>query len=489
MTSEGDDAGRPSGLSRRRLLAGIGGVGAIGMASGIGTGAYLTDRETFPDNVFGAGEVGLTVDGEPTDGTVSLGPFAVNRRRSDDRPTPERFDIEASANPVRVWLATRCPSGDPLEAVLEVDIVVDGDSVTDGYRPLDEAKRLLATGLRIDAGCLAPDDGPIVVKVYPYLPADAPDAVAGEATDLTVRLYAEQCRHVSEADAAGSNPFVGGCGEPDDDCPACVEFGKVNGTDAALAVGDVLPVVDLPPGTSPHEIEITAVETKDGDEAIGAAFVLRAADGTRGPDLCTVEVKGGPDANPYDIDPAAPETGDILLAPPNSSGTPSEISHILLSVCSGDGDDDDGDGDDGSSSECAVCDDGNVSLASLDIRYRGDDDASITVVSAKGNTGGTLFDGTVAPDGEFTLFGSDVIRGGNGNNGNGTGNGNNGNAGTSDKLGPEIDITVDGGSPTSLHVSCSEPLAVGMRFGDGDLFEVTDATTTDGQPICGTEEN
>lgn len=54
MTLGDDGAGRPSEMSRRRLLAGIGGIGAAGMASGLGTGAYLSDRETFPNNGFGA---------------------------------------------------------------------------------------------------------------------------------------------------------------------------------------------------------------------------------------------------------------------------------------------------------------------------------------------------------------------------------------------------------------------------------------------------
>jgi hypothetical protein len=209
----GDDLGRrPSGLSRRRLLAGIGGVGAVGMASGLGTGAYLADRETFRDNVFGAGEVGLTVNDELTDGTVTVGPFAVDRTTFDGRPDPERFEIGASANPVRVWLATRCPDGDPLGNALEVEVVVDGESLTGGYRPLVEVERLLATGVRIDDGCLeaGPDGGSIAVEIAPYLPADSPD-VGGEETDLTVRLYAEQCRHVTEeqANAPGGNPFAG----------------------------------------------------------------------------------------------------------------------------------------------------------------------------------------------------------------------------------------------------------------------------------------
>ena len=348
----GDDAGRrPSGLSRRRLLAGIGGVGAVGMASGLGTGAYLADRETFANNVFGAGEVGLTVDGDPTDGTLTVGPFAVDRTTFDGLPDPERFEIGASANPVRVWLATQCPDGDRLGNALEVEVVVDGESLTGGYRPLAAVERLLATGVRIDDGCLdsGPDGGSIAVEVAPYLPADSPD-VGGEATELTVRLYAERCRHVSEeqANAPGANPFRDdGCGESEDDCPECVKFGTAN-FGATTAVGDVLRFDDA----ESYEIEITDVETKDDGEVVGVAFRLRDAGGNPGPDMCSVAVKGGPDRKPKpaDIDPVSPETGKIVFAPLNpTNGKRYGVSNVTVSVCTGDsgaGASDDHSGDD-----------------------------------------------------------------------------------------------------------------------------------------------
>ncbi|WP_424013887.1 SipW-dependent-type signal peptide-containing protein [Halorubrum xinjiangense] len=343
----GNDAGRRSGgLSRRRLLAGIGGVGAVGMASGLGTGAYLSDRETFPNNAFGAGEVGLTVDGEPTDGTVTVGPLAVDRTTFDERPRPERFEVGASANPVRVWLATRCPDGDPLGDALEVEVVVDSESVTGGYRPLAEVERLLATGIRIDDGCLeaGPDGGSIAVEVAPYLPADSPD-VGGETTDLTFHLYAEQCRHVTEAEAnaPGANPFAEVvCEEFEEECLACVEFGKADDIEATLAVGDTLPLVGLPAGVGAHEIEITAVETKGGEagETVGAGFALRGPDGTAGPSVCAVEIKGGQGTERHELDPPATETGEVLFAPLNpDNGERYGISHIVVFVCAGDGED------------------------------------------------------------------------------------------------------------------------------------------------------
>lgn len=469
----GNDAGRrPSRLSRRRLLASIGGVGAVGMASGLGTGAYLSDRETFPDNVFGAGSVELVVNE-----TVSDGAFAVDVSgigRGPDKRAFDSFNIEVRTNPARVWLAAKCPTvNDDLSDALEVDVRVDGSSITGGFRPFATVAAGLVDGERIDIGCLDPESS-IEVEVFAELPVDAPDSLSGQNSSLSFRLYAEQCRHVSEADAAGSNPFADRvCEEPGDDCPACVKFGKADDIEATLAPGDVLPLTELPEGVAAHEIEITEVETKDDGEAVGAAFVLRGPDGNPGPDVCTVEIKGGQGTERYEIDPISAETGEILFAPLKPDGDDRYgISNIVVFVCSDSGDDPD---EPDETVDCVVCDDENASLATLDMRYRGDDEPSVTVVSTNGGTGGTLFTGTVANGDVFTLDGSDVERQGKGKG--------------PDKLGPEVEITVDGGEPISLHVSCSEPLAVGMRFGPDDEFEIDGGTTTTGAPICGAEDN
>ncbi|MFW6318536.1 MAG: SipW-dependent-type signal peptide-containing protein, partial [Halorubrum sp.] len=214
MTRDANGQGRPSGLSRRRLLAGIGGVGAVGMASGVGTGAYLADRETFTNNGFAAGSVELIVNDAVSDGTVAVDVSGIDRGDDGD----ETFVIEVQTNPARIWLATDCPDPeDDLARALEVDVLVDGESVADGYRSLADIRRDLVSGERLDADCLDPDD-PVMVDVRWRLPGNAPDAVAGQETDLTFRLYAEQCRHVSETDAEQSNPFA----TRECDEPACV---------------------------------------------------------------------------------------------------------------------------------------------------------------------------------------------------------------------------------------------------------------------------
>ena len=51
-------------LSRRKILAGMGAVGAAGAGAGIGTSALFTDQESFESNTLTAGEFDLLVDWE-----------------------------------------------------------------------------------------------------------------------------------------------------------------------------------------------------------------------------------------------------------------------------------------------------------------------------------------------------------------------------------------------------------------------------------------
>jgi predicted ribosomally synthesized peptide with SipW-like signal peptide len=49
-------------LSRRKILAGLGAIGAASAGAGLGTSAYFSDRETFTNNQLVAGELDLKVD-------------------------------------------------------------------------------------------------------------------------------------------------------------------------------------------------------------------------------------------------------------------------------------------------------------------------------------------------------------------------------------------------------------------------------------------
>lgn len=224
MTSERapDDSTR---LSRRHLLAGLTGVGAVGMAGGAGTFAYLTDGESLVDNALGAGEVAFDVscgDGNTGECAVSNGAvsFAID---GIDRGShgAETFGIAVRTNPARLWLATTCPPvPDPFGEALETSLAIDEAIVYAGS--LAGLRREFVNGLRLDdldgEACLSPEDS-VDVALSWSLPEDASGSLAGASTAAEFRLYTEQCRHVSEDAVAGSNPFANfaPCEEP----PAC----------------------------------------------------------------------------------------------------------------------------------------------------------------------------------------------------------------------------------------------------------------------------
>ncbi|WP_193309664.1 TasA family protein [Halorubrum halophilum] len=495
MSRDIDGSPRPSGVSRRRLLAGIGGIGAVGLASGLGTGAYLADRETFSNNTFGAGTVELLVNDEPTSGTFAVDVSGIRRGDSGSK----EFEIGAQTNPVRVWLATECVASNGLARELEVDVRVDETSVTGGYNPLRTVRDDLFNGERIDDGCLAPEDT-ILVEVYWRLPANAMD-VSGQTADLTFQLYAEQCRHTTEAGAAASNPFAGRvCDE--NRCLPCEDENdvKIGGLRLKYLGDEILdPLVVRATGgggggngrgngNNPPTVIF--------NDTVGPSeeFVLDGADsGTNTPGWIGPNIyldSGGGASRNKRTETNIHTSCSVPLGPGDVYGdfevvavTTTDDELVCESGTGGDTPDDEPEPE--PEPECAVCEDEKASLATLDIEYIGSDDATISVVSTKGNTSGELFVGTVSKGDIFTLDGKDVIRGGN--NGNGNGNGNGGNGRPTNKLGPEVEISVDGEArPVVIHVSCSQPLAVGDVYGD---FEIDAGTTTDGESLCGSEAN
>jgi|AntRauMinimDraft_4_1070384.scaffolds.fasta_scaffold00663_3 predicted ribosomally synthesized peptide with SipW-like signal peptide len=337
MSPDRSGSRHASGVSRRRLLAGLGGVGAVGMASGAGTFAYLSDRETLASNEIGAGtlELQLLIGDQPIEGPVTLDVSGIDRGASGDNTV----NLRIRTNPARVWLATDCPKhGDDLAEALEVRLTVDSRSVSGSWQPFASFRRSFFDGLRLDDGCLPPDVD-VPVTLHWRLPADVDDSLEGLRTEFTFELYAEQCRHVSEDEAATSNPFAGRvCDGPDEpeECLSCEEFGKADDIDGSLEIDDVIDLVELPSDVGPHSIVITDAEHKDDGEAVGVAFDLVDGDGNPGPDICRVEVKGGPNTKPYDIEPPRSVIGEILQAPeaPGSSTAGlAGISNVVIFVC------------------------------------------------------------------------------------------------------------------------------------------------------------
>ncbi len=104
--------------------------------------------------------------------------------------------------------------------------------------------------------------------------------------------------------------------------------------------------------------------------------------------------------------------------------------------------------------ECGEC---KGKITELTFQYLGAASANIEVVTKKEGT--TIFSGVVDPDGLFTFIGDDR---------HGT-------------MGTEISVYVDGVLNVKIHTSCSQPLEIGMVFGD---FEVIDGYSREGGKIC-----
>ena len=57
-----DEDNNPIGLSRRRVLGGLGAIGVASAGAGLGTTAFFSDSESFEDNTLTAGELDLKMD-------------------------------------------------------------------------------------------------------------------------------------------------------------------------------------------------------------------------------------------------------------------------------------------------------------------------------------------------------------------------------------------------------------------------------------------
>ena len=372
MSLDGDDELRQGGLSRRRLLASLGGIGTVGMASGLVTSAYLTDHETLANNAFRAGEVELTVDGSVTDGLLAVDFDGIDRGSSGR----ERLSVGVRTNPVRIWIGTACPDpDDALADVLEIDLRVDGQSLTGGFQTLADLGRDLVDGERIDDACLDPDDT-LTLDVNWRLPESAPDELAGSATVFSFQLYAEQCRHVAEEEATTSNPFAGRVCEG----PACV------------------------PCADENDVKVGTLTLRYLGEDPATVVVVGTAGGAGGVGNGGTELFAGP-----------VESGGTFVVDGANSPTNSDPNWIGPNI---------------------YVDDGAGESEPLE----------------SGSVGSSGNNSSVA-----------------GNNG-GSGGGQGGNTPTGVKI----------------HTSCSVPLAPGDVYGD---FEIVAGTTTDGEPLCGSEEN
>jgi len=113
-----------------------------------------------------------------------------------------------------------------------------------------------------------------------------------------------------------------------------------------------------------------------------------------------------------------------------------------------------GPGEDPEDPDCGTCD---GKITELTFKYLGDASAEIIIHTKKDHN--VLFSGVVDPDETFNFIGNDK---------HGT-------------MGTEIEVYVEGEMNVKIHTSCSQPLEIGMVFGD---FEVIDGYSRNGGQIC-----
>lgn len=501
-----------SGLSRRKVLAAVSGVGLASLSTGFGTGATFADREQF-GGTLEAGIVAVDVDCDSCTTAGDTVAFDIGGIEPGSGRVEESFrvSIPRGTNPARVWGRTACPKAvKPLAAALEVRLSIgdcpDGDdrqlSPSPGsgkrWHSLDALRRELASGFRLNdpaEPCLGPGESRCLTLEY-RLPESASWAVAAEAS-LEFEFYAEQCRHVDE-DSVGRGPFPAvRC--PEFDCPDCIELGKVDVVGNRLVAGERYGLDGSSgfTGDGEYELQVLSVTNKrDGDgseETVCAGFrLLRdGAEAVETP-LCKVTVGGGrprtPPGDPdsrvavYDIEPPLSRDPSLSRDPPLSrtraevcaahgddkldpesvpDGERPAISNITVFVCA------EGRTDETPDPECVPCrDDSGSRIAEATFEYEGPDD-SVSITIDQRSSGNSPQEAVTEPGVDagdrFTVP----------LNGSGS---------------PDFDATVDAGEAHpigSFHTSCSRPFGPGTVVSDGTYsLTVVDAVDKNGDAVC-----
>jgi len=352
-------------LSRREILAGLGGAGGAGALLGTGTVALLEDEVTTRQ-LFRTGSLDLVVDGngETIDGAVARVGISLRPGATAGSTTfAVRLRDDDGNNPAYVWVRSSCPEPPTeLADALQVRLAHDRDDGAAlfagtlrelaewllGGRPLSPSGERRPPG---EQGCLSPGEA-LPLRLEWTL--DEEYAGSG-SLGFDLEFHARQCR----ASDGTTNPFptpevlacegpppdyhgvsyveIWACegdgedGEEDDGDCDCTRIGKLELEDdycgeagvgkSFVEPGRTYTLYDDGEDCTPtgYRVAVTETSTKadgDADETTGLAFEL-LEDGATGPDLCRVDVKGGPTAATYD-DPShfdGNATAGVLTAP------------------------------------------------------------------------------------------------------------------------------------------------------------------------------
>jgi hypothetical protein len=350
-----------TGLSRRRLLALVGGTGTASAFAGATTGALLSGANVLPDNLLRGGAVDLAVDWEGAGSSGSSErqvavPIEVSpERMSGSVEFTVSIPDDGPNNPVHAWLRSTCPE---IPTALANQLYVTLSSMPcPGERPtrnaeihsgtLREVLDKLRDGVALDPdgtttepggqSCLSPGEDVCLVLAWQL----DPYYQGSESTTFELTFLGQQCRN----DEGTTSPFPAapeGCAGPTCDC--CVQVGKLEFEDIDVAAGGSY---DFDEGREDLALQVTDTETKaddDGTETVGIGFRVVDDDGAVPPNLCGVAVKGGTDTVEYDSPSSyAPHTGTLsddglLYAPARAADVDGPegyhaISHLTVSVC------------------------------------------------------------------------------------------------------------------------------------------------------------
>lgn len=477
MTEDAGDPGRYP-VSRRRLLAGMSGIGAVSGIGGAGSVAYLSDTELFEGNAFTAGDLGIDLSCTTADCVFEDGVLGVDFSGIEPGDRGDvTIELTGTGNPARAWMATACPPLlDPLGDRLHVDLVLepncDGpgeDAVSLFSGSLNDLRRDLHVGERLGTGCLDPGVTHCL-RLEWSLPLDSTETLVSLTSRLDLQFYVEQCRHVPETSA--TNPFGDREACPEFECPECRVLGKVDTEEDVIGVGDRLPLeTEDWVGDRAFTLEVLSVVDKVGGEeretvCVGFRLLELIDDEWQEggvPPLCEVAIGGGsPKRSPkeggggppnevvYDVEPPSTRTDGNLCAEFDDFDEGDEdrnrpgISHITVSVCGEPSDEPDG----GQRVSCPRDGDENGKngerIVEASFEYDGSSGEAVDVAIVQQSTGEVQDGGPfedVEPGDSFTV---PLSKDG--------------------KL--DFDVLVDDESIGSFHTSCSRPFGPGLRIGD-----------------------
>jgi hypothetical protein len=218
------------GPSRRTLLRRVAGVGAVGLATGSGTHALVTEYETFAANTLqsqaldlrlayadggvDAAETAFPTTYRDTNGvTVDLGDLAPGDRRT----LRIASRVRPCDQPVALWMRVTGNVDSAAASLVRMRVVRHEDCEADGGYDwtgtvsdvVSASGQGLERGIRFDADCTAasaPCDSPTCLAAEWWIPEDETVSLSAIAEELSIsfEFVGQQC---TDPQSAGGNPW------------------------------------------------------------------------------------------------------------------------------------------------------------------------------------------------------------------------------------------------------------------------------------------